>query len=42
MLIERAFTKEGIISVIGNPDWRVNDENEADVWLYLKRLEKKF
>jgi hypothetical protein len=41
MLIERAFTKEEIISAIGNPDLRVDDENEADVWHALKKMEKK-
>lgn len=38
MLIERAFTREEIISIIGNPDWRVDDENETDVWHAFKKL----
>ncbi len=41
MLIERTFTKEGIISVIKNPDWQVNDEVEADVWHAFKKIGKK-
>ena len=41
MLIERAFTKEGIISVIDNPDWQEYDENEADVWHAFKKIGKK-
>jgi hypothetical protein len=41
MLIERGFTKEGIISVVDDPDWRVDDENEADVWHAFKKIGKK-
>jgi len=41
MLIERAFTKEGIIYVIDNPDWQEYDENEADVWHAFKKIGKK-
>ncbi len=41
MLIERTFTKEGIISVIRNPDWHVNDEVEADAWHAFKKIGKK-
>jgi hypothetical protein len=41
MLIERAFTKKEIISAIGNPDLRVDDENEADVWHALKKMGQK-
>jgi len=41
MLIERVFTKEGIISIIENPDWQMNDEDEADVWHVFKKIGKK-
>lgn len=41
MLVERTFTKEGIISVIRNTDWQVNDEVDADVWHAFKKIGKK-
>ncbi len=41
MLVERTFTKEGIISVIRNPDWQANDEVEDDVWHAFKKIGKK-
>jgi hypothetical protein len=41
MLTERKFTKNEIISIIGNPDWRQNDEQEPDVWHAFKKVGKK-
>jgi len=41
MLKERKFTKEEIISVMSNPDWWENDEQEAEVWHAFKRVGKK-
>ncbi len=41
MLNERKFTKEEIISVISNPDWRGNDEQEIEIWHAFKRIGKK-
>ena len=41
MLKERKFAKEEIISVIRNPDWRENDEQEMEIWHAFKRVGKK-
>lgn len=41
MLKERKITKEEIISVISNPDWRENDEQEIGIWHAFKRIGKK-
>ncbi len=41
MLNERKFTKEEIISVIENPDWRKEDEQETEVWNAFKRIQNK-
>jgi len=41
MLKERKFTKEEIISIISNPDWRQNDEQETDVWNAFKKVGDK-
>lgn len=41
MLKERKFTKEEIISVISNPDWRDNDEQETEIWHAFKRIGQK-
>ena len=39
MLIERKFTEEQIVSIIGNPDWK--EEKEGDVWHAFKRFKNK-
>ena len=41
MLKERKFTKEEIISVIGNPDGKENDEQEIEIWHAFKKIGKK-
>ncbi|HEY9204925.1 MAG TPA: DUF4258 domain-containing protein [Candidatus Methanoperedens sp.] len=41
MLKERNFTKKEIISVIGNPDLRENNELETEVWHAFKKIGKK-
>lgn len=41
MLKERKFTKEEIIFVAENPDWRENDEQETEIWHAFKRIGKK-
>ena len=41
MLIERKFTKEDIVSVIENPDWKENDEHENGIWHIFKKIGEK-
>ncbi len=41
MLNERKFTKEEIISIIGNHDLRENDELETEVWHAFKKIGKR-
>ncbi|HEY9245322.1 MAG TPA: DUF4258 domain-containing protein [Candidatus Methanoperedens sp.] len=39
MLIERKFTEGQIVSIIENPDWK--EEKEDDVWHAFKRVENR-
>ena len=41
MLKERQFTKEEIISIISNLDWRDNDESDIEIWHAFKRIGNK-
>ncbi len=41
MLKERKFTKKEIVSIVNNPDWQENDEQEIEIWHAFKRIGKK-